>query len=117
MSGATVSFGGTAASGVSFVSSTGLKATTPAHGAGTVSVAVTNPDGGSADLGPPTLNRKYWHRVERSRHEVKQPSKMFGMASMPSFLSINPRLRIHTRDFAGPFLGVRSSYFLENLIP
>ncbi|MCL5670043.1 MAG: IPT/TIG domain-containing protein [Acidobacteria bacterium] len=47
-SGATVSFGGAAASGVSFVSSTQLKATTPAHAAGAVSVTVTNPAGGSA---------------------------------------------------------------------
>jgi len=45
VSGATVSFGGTSASGVSFVSSTQLKATTPTHAAGTVTVAVTNPDG------------------------------------------------------------------------
>lgn len=50
VSGATVSFGGTAATGVSFVSSTQLRATTPAHAAGAVSVAVTNPDGGSATL-------------------------------------------------------------------
>jgi IPT/TIG domain len=49
-SGATVSFGGTAAPGVSFVSSTQLKATTPAHAAGAVSVQVTNPDGTSATL-------------------------------------------------------------------
>ncbi|MEJ2009150.1 MAG: IPT/TIG domain-containing protein [Acidobacteriota bacterium] len=50
VSGATISFGGTAATGVSFVSSTQLRATTPAHAAGAVSVAVTNPDGGSATV-------------------------------------------------------------------
>lgn len=49
-SGASVSFGGVAASAVSFVSSTQLKATTPAHAGGAVSVAVTDPDGSSADL-------------------------------------------------------------------
>lgn len=49
-SGAKISFGGTAASGVSYVSSSQLKATTPAHSAGTVSVQVTNPDGTSTTL-------------------------------------------------------------------
>ncbi|TAM83908.1 MAG: hypothetical protein EPN47_03605 [Acidobacteria bacterium] len=49
-SGATVSFGGSAASSVSFVSATQLNATTPAHAAGSVSVAVTNPDGANAVL-------------------------------------------------------------------
>jgi hypothetical protein len=49
-SGATVSFGGSPASGVSFVNATQLKATTPAHAAGSVNVAVTNPDGASAML-------------------------------------------------------------------
>lgn len=48
--GATVSFGGSPASNVSFVSSTQVKASTPAHAAGSVNVAVTNPDGASATL-------------------------------------------------------------------
>ncbi len=50
-SGATVSFGGSAASGVTVVSATQLTATTPAHAAGGVSVAVTNTSGQSATLG------------------------------------------------------------------
>lgn len=50
VSGATVSFGGSAASNVSFVNSSLLKVTTPAHAAGAVNVVVTNPDGGSATL-------------------------------------------------------------------
>ena len=49
-SGATVSFGGTAATNVTFVSSTTLTATTPARSAGTVSVSVTNPGGQSDTL-------------------------------------------------------------------
>jgi hypothetical protein len=44
VSGATVTFGGTAATGVTFVSSTQIDATTPAHAAGAVDVTVTNPD-------------------------------------------------------------------------
>ena len=50
VSGATVSFGGSAASNVSFVNSSQLKATTPAHAAGSVNVVVTNPDGTSSTL-------------------------------------------------------------------
>ncbi len=50
VNGATVSVGGTAATGVTFVSSTTLNAVTPAHAAGTVPVMVTNPDGRSGTL-------------------------------------------------------------------
>jgi hypothetical protein len=50
VSGATVSFGGSPASSVSFVNATQLKATTPSHAAGSVNVAVTNPDGANAVL-------------------------------------------------------------------
>jgi hypothetical protein len=49
-SGATVTFGSTAATGVTVVSSTSIKATTPALTAGRVSVVVTNPDAQSATL-------------------------------------------------------------------
>ena len=48
--GATVTFGGTAATNVSFVSSTSITATTPAHAAGAVSVVVTNTGGQSGTL-------------------------------------------------------------------
>jgi hypothetical protein len=44
VSGAAVTIGGTAATGVAFVSSTSLTATTPAHTPGAVDVVVTNPD-------------------------------------------------------------------------
>jgi hypothetical protein len=42
--GATVTFGGVAATGVTFVSRSHITATTPAHAAGAVNVVVTNPD-------------------------------------------------------------------------
>jgi len=48
--GATVSFGGTAATGVIFVDAFTITATTPAHAAGAVTVVVTNPDGQSGSL-------------------------------------------------------------------
>jgi hypothetical protein len=47
-SGATVTFGGTAAASVTFNSSSKLTVTAPAHATGTVSVVVTNPGGQSA---------------------------------------------------------------------
>jgi hypothetical protein len=49
-SGASVSFGGSPASSVTFQSSTQLQAVTPAHAAGSVDVQVTNPDGLSGVL-------------------------------------------------------------------
>src|SRR5262249_1608905 len=48
--GATVTFGGTAATNVSVSSSTSISATTPSHSAGAVNVAVTNPDNQSGSL-------------------------------------------------------------------
>ena len=49
-SGATVTFGGAAATSVVVVSATQITAKTPPHAQGTVNVAVTNPDGQSATL-------------------------------------------------------------------
>ena len=49
-SGATVSLGGTAATGVTVVSSTSITATTAAHAAGAVNVVVTNTDSQSGTL-------------------------------------------------------------------
>jgi outer membrane protein assembly factor BamB len=50
LAGATVTFGGSSATNVSVVSSTGITATTPPHSVGSVSVVVTNPNGQSATL-------------------------------------------------------------------
>jgi hypothetical protein len=50
LSGATVSFGGTAATGVTVTSSTSINASSPAHAAGAVNVSVTNSDGQSGSL-------------------------------------------------------------------
>jgi hypothetical protein len=62
VSGATVTFGGTAATPVVFGSATSITATTPAHAAGPVNVVVTNPDlqsgtlaGGFTYVAPPTV--------------------------------------------------------------
>jgi hypothetical protein len=49
-SGATVTFGGSAATNVTVVSSTSITAKTPSHGAGTVSVVVKNSDGQTGTL-------------------------------------------------------------------
>jgi IPT/TIG domain len=48
--GATLSFGGTPATGVTFVSTNTLNALTPVHAAGAVTVTVTNPDNQSGGL-------------------------------------------------------------------
>jgi|GEM_PF-6242607 len=50
VNGATVTFGGTAATGVVFQSATSITAVTPAHAAGQVDVTVTNPDTQSGTL-------------------------------------------------------------------
>src|SRR5207302_4268800 len=50
VSGATVSFGGVAASNVVVASDTSITATTPAYQAGAVNVMITNPDGQTATL-------------------------------------------------------------------
>ncbi len=50
VSGASVSFGGAAATNVNVTSATTLTATTPAHAAGAVNVLVTNPDNQSGSL-------------------------------------------------------------------
>ncbi len=50
LSGATVTFGGSAATNVSVVSSTSITAKTPSHATGTVNVVVTNSDGQSGTL-------------------------------------------------------------------
>ena len=63
LSGATVSIGGTPATGVTVVNPTTMTATAPAHAAGLVGVSVTNPDSQSATLAsaftyiqpPPTI--------------------------------------------------------------
>ncbi len=62
VSGATVSFGGAAATSVVVVSATQITAQTPPHAQGSVNVVVTNPDGQSATLAngftfvaPPTV--------------------------------------------------------------
>ncbi len=50
VAGASVTFGGTAATGVTVISPTSITATTPAHAAGAVNVVVTNPDTQSGTL-------------------------------------------------------------------
>ncbi len=50
LAGATVTFGGTAATGVTVVSSTQINCTTPAHTLGVVTVTITNVDAQSASL-------------------------------------------------------------------
>jgi hypothetical protein len=64
LNGATVAFGGAAATGVTFVSNTLITATAPAHAAGAVPISVTNSDAQTGSLAtgfmyvaPPSVNR------------------------------------------------------------
>ena len=59
LSGAMVTFGGTAATNVLIVSATQITATTAAHAAGSVTVTVTNPDGQSGSLGSGFTYKKH----------------------------------------------------------
>ena len=64
LAGATVSLGGTAATGVTVVSSTSITATTAAHAAGAVNVVVTNTD---AQTG--TLTNGYTYTTSTGRRD------------------------------------------------
>jgi hypothetical protein len=74
-SGATVTFGGAAATNVVRVSATSITATTPAHAVGTVDVTVTNPDSSSG-----TLNGGFTyvaHQFDPNNDGVIDPADIF----------------------------------------
>jgi hypothetical protein len=81
LSGATVSFGGTPASGTAIVSPTSISATTPAHTGGTFDVVVTNPGGAAG-----TLTNGF----------------TYGGAD---FFAVTPCRAVDTRNSPGPFGG------------
>ncbi len=70
----TITVGGTAATGVVFVNSTTLTATTPAHATGIVNVVVTNPD---AQVGTLTAGYAYLPPPSASRYYVITPCRLF----------------------------------------
>jgi hypothetical protein len=80
VSGATVSIGGTPATGVVVVNSTSITATTAAHAAGTVNVVVTNPDGQSGTL---TNGFTYGAAVPISFAQVAAATPQSSTASVP----------------------------------
>jgi hypothetical protein len=83
--GATVTFDGIAATGVTFVSSTQLTAVTPAHATESVEVRVTNPD------------------TQNSR---KDPGFFYSPAPAPTALyTLTPCRVFNTRDANGPLGG------------
>lgn len=85
VSGATVTFGGVAATGVVFVNSTTLTLTTPAHATGTVNVVVQNPDSQTG-----TLTNGYF----------------YGPAAIGTlFYSLTPCRVLDTRNATGPLGG------------
>lgn len=93
----TVRFGGTSATGVTFVSATTLSATTPAHSAGLVSVAVTNPDAQSG-----TLANGYFYAAAPSatRYYVLTPCRLFDTRASSGATAAAPILAAgETRTF------------------
>jgi hypothetical protein len=84
-SGATVTVGGSAATSVVFVNSTTLRAVTPAHAGGNVSVVVTNP---SAQAG--TLNPGFFYAAPQAATD---------------FYTVTPCRVVDTRNANGPLGG------------
>jgi hypothetical protein len=74
MLGATVTFGGNAATNVVFFSSTKLQAKTPAHAVGFVNVTVTNPNTASGTL---TNGYQYIHQFDANNDGGVDPSDIF----------------------------------------
>ena len=93
----TVSIGGSAATGVSFVSSTTLTATTPAHAAGLANVTVTNPS-----LQAGTLANGYYFAPAPSaaRYHVLTPCRVIDT-------------RLATGPLAGPILAGSSTRIFD----
>ena len=83
--GATVTFDGIPATGVTFINSTQIMAVTPAHATGSVEVEVTNPD---------------------SRSGSRNPAFFYSPAAAPTALyTVTPCRLINTRDPNGPLGG------------
>jgi len=84
LSGATVTFGGTAASSVTFNSSTRLTATAPSHAGGSVAVTVTNPGGLSATkspgffYAPPPTAADFWAVTPCRLLDTRNPNGAWG---------------------------------------
>jgi hypothetical protein len=92
VSGATVSIGGAAATGVNVGSSTSITATTSAHAAGTVNVVVTNPGAQSGTL----TNGYTYEGIPAGGGNPSRATK---------FYTLTPCRVIDTRDPAGPLGG------------
>ena len=93
----TVSFGGTAATGVAVVSATTLTATVPARAAGVVNVVVTNPDAQSGTL---TNGYAYLPSPGASRYYAVTPCRLFDTRNSSGAAAAAPVLSAgETRTF------------------
>ena len=88
--GATVAFDGALASHIAVIGATGITLNTPAHGAGTVDIVVTNPDGQISD----GIQRVHFcsHRARRRPRRPPPPLPCRGRKGRP-----HPRLPQHRR--------------------
>jgi hypothetical protein len=85
VAGATVTFGGSAATSVNVVNGTTITAVTPAHATGAVNVVVTNPGGSTA-----TLSTAYFYAPA---------------AAASNFFTLTPCRILDTRNATGPLGG------------
>lgn len=93
----TVTFGGTAATGVTFVSATTLTATAPARAAGIVSVVVRNPDTQSGTL---TNGYAYLPAPGATRYYALTPCRLFDTRNASGAAAAAPILAAgETRTF------------------
>ncbi|MFL6213183.1 MAG: IPT/TIG domain-containing protein [Blastocatellia bacterium] len=117
VSGATVSFGGTAATNVVISNATTITAATPAHAAGAVDVTVTNPDGQSGTLtggftytAPGAQTPRFGHvfLVVEENHSY---ANVIGSSAMPYLNSLAARYGLATNYYANahPSIG---NYFM-----
>ena len=114
--GATVSFGGVAATNVNVINSTTIAATTPAHSAGTVNVTVTNSDGQTGALingftyisATPMPQFGHVFIVLEENHDY---SSVIGSASLPYLNSVASRYGLALNYYANthPSIG---NYFM-----
>ena len=94
VAGAHVTFGGSAGTAVTVTSATSITVTAPAHAAGAVSVAVTNPNGQA----PPWLMALHTRLPHRPLRASRRPAgPVMGAPALPSLEAISlpgPRLRL-----------------------
>jgi phosphatidylserine/phosphatidylglycerophosphate/cardiolipin synthase-like enzyme len=119
VTGATLTFGGTAATNVNVANATTITATTPAHAAGAVNVTVTNPDTQSATL---TNGFTYtsastlpsFGHVFLVVEENHSYSSVIGNSAMPYVNTLASRYGLATSYFANAHPSIGNYFWLTS---